>query len=99
MTMRLLPPINPVFQRCVANGRQYAATPGAVIDAPDWDASILGANGWIAVCRVGTTAQRPTGTADPNSPTPGTQFYDTTLGALIIFDGATWRSPVDGSAV
>lgn len=99
MTMRMLPPVDVAYRRREVNGRTYSAAPGTVIDVPDHDGLMLSANDWILVARVGTTAQRPTGTADPNSPTPGTQFYDTTLGALIVFDGATWRSPVDGAAV
>lgn len=99
MTMRMLPPVGVVYQRREVNGRTYSAAPGTVVDVPDQDGTMLSANGWIAVCPVGTTAQRPTGTADPNSPTPGTLFLDVTLGALIVFDGATWRSPVDGAAV
>jgi hypothetical protein len=95
----MLPPVDARYQRREAYGRLYAAVPGTVIDVPDQDALILEANGWIKVARVGTTAQRPTGTNDPSSPTPGTRYFDIMVGAEIIYDGVSWRSLVDGSAV
>jgi hypothetical protein len=53
----------------------------------------LTANGWLRVGRSSTTATRPT------DQRVGEMIVDTTLGAVIIWDGATWRNPATGSAV
>jgi hypothetical protein len=86
-------------QNMTVNGRNYAGAPGTVLDVPDMDARILGANGWVEVAASGTTAQRPTATSAPLSAAPSVQFWDTTLSKLIVFDGKTWRDPATGSAV
>ena len=99
MFHRLLPPVAAAQQTRVVNGRFYSSTPGNVVDVPDFDASMLEANGWIFVALSGTTAQRPTGTLAPYPATAGLAFYDTTIGKLIKFDGATWRDPANGSSV
>jgi hypothetical protein len=91
---RLLPPIAVQQQIIVANGRTYSSTPGHVVDVLDFDATVLTANGWLRVAQSGTTAQRPTSSQGNGfSAAPGTPFYDMTVGALLIFDGAAWRSP------
>ena len=95
-SVRMLPPPEVKSQARTVNGRTYAATPGVVVDVPvDSDADSLEANGWSRVARVGTTSGRPPAA----SVSRGDLFYDKTIGALIVSDGATWRSPVDGSAV
>jgi hypothetical protein len=102
---RMLPPAivagQPVTsqQSMVVNGRTYAGTPGSAMDVPDMDGAVLAANGWIKVAASGTTAQRPTSTSAPLRAAPNERYFDTTLGKLIVFDGATWRDPATGSAV
>ncbi len=87
--VRLMPPIAVVHQACIVNGRRYASTPGQVLDVAEFDARMLEANGWTRVARVGTTSQRPQ--APDMSPFKGTWYFDTTLGEMIVFDGAKWR--------
>jgi hypothetical protein len=102
---RMLPPAvfagQPVTsqQTLVVNGRTYSGAPGTVVDVQDFDARILGSNGWVEVAASGTTAQRPTATSAPLSAAPSVQFWDTTLSKLIVFDGKTWRDPANGNAV
>jgi hypothetical protein len=91
--IRLMPAGNGKITTATVNGRTYTCALGATIDVPDFDAFVLGANGWIQVAPVGTTAQR---TAKPGL---GAIFHDTSVGKLIIFEGATWRDPATGSAV
>lgn len=68
-------------------GRVYTNTWDSVIDVPDSDAAVLAANGWLRVCFVGTTAQRPVSTAQaPNQIYRAMYYYDTTLSKMIIFD-------------
>jgi hypothetical protein len=94
-TIRVMPPSGAASTTTVANGRSYTAAPGAFLDVPDFDASILTANGWVFVASggVGATAQRPA------SPNKGTSFHDSTLGLTIIFDGKTWRNHATGAQV
>ena len=78
-----------------SSGNSYSGAAGTVLTAPYWDAIELAANGWIlpvGTGGTGTTAQRPTWA------TPGTTYYDTTLPATMLWDGATWRHPVTGVA-
>jgi hypothetical protein len=98
----MLPAVAVAQQSLIVNGRKYAGTPGSAIDVPDMDARLLGSNGWVVVAPSGPTASRPS--INPNLSAPytaavGSEFYDTTLSKLIIFDGATWRDPVNGNAV
>jgi hypothetical protein len=108
-THRLLPPAalpgspaaGGAFSTTV-NGRAYAATPGAAIDAPDFDSIALVAAGWIFVAPSGPTSGRPspsTNTTSPYPVSPGldTKYYDTTLGFLLFWDGAAWRDPTGTS--
>jgi hypothetical protein len=97
MLHRLLPPASGPMQSMVVNGRNYAAQPGSAIDAPDMDSGGLQAAGWIYVSPSGPTSARPTGTVGLYPAVAGARFFDTTLGELIVFDGATWRDPVTGA--
>ena len=76
------------------NGRSYSCAINSTCDAPDFDADILEANGWVKVFQagVGTTAQRPTGNVRK-----GVDYFDTTLTMEIIFDGKLWRSAATGA--
>lgn len=92
-TVRLLPPASGPNSHTV-NGRTYVAAIGSTLDVPDFDASVLQANGWTAVAgTVGATAARPL------NPPKGTQFHDTTLNKVITWDGKAWRDPASGVAV
>jgi hypothetical protein len=102
LNFRMLPPPAVGKQTIVANGRTYSAATGAVVDVPDFDAPILGANGWITCAPSGTTAQRPTINPNTNPPyvaAPNFEYFDTTLSKLIFFDGQAWRDPATGTAV
>ena len=102
MTTRILTPGKGSFPiTCSAFGRNYTASgPGVVQDVPDQDAQILGANGWQIIALVGTTAQRPNNPSmTPAMPFAGQEYVDTTLGAVIVFDGTTWRNAITGAAV
>ena len=99
MNIRMLPPSIAQYQTAVVNGRTYSATPGSVVDVPDFDSLQLAANGWTTVAPSGPTSARPSGSLGIYPAAAGVHFYDTTVGKLIVFDGATWRSPVDGSSV
>jgi hypothetical protein len=92
MTTRVLPPISGTLQIKV-HGRTYTGTAGSFLDVPDQDAYVMTANGWTLVGKVGTTAQRPAAAGR------GQFYYDSTLGYTIIYDGAKWHNPADGSVV
>lgn len=102
-TFRLLPPLTVGQQNSVANGRTYSAVPGQVVDAPDTDAGILAANGWVKVAFSGPTSARlPTRSLDGRLygiAAPGTQFFDSDLGYVVVFDGVSWRNPSNGDEV
>ncbi len=101
-TTRLLPPNKVSQQTLTVNGRRYSAAPGTAIDVPNPDAAVLAANGWIRIGQSGVTANRPSGTGvqgGHNVVDVGTQFFDSSLGYLITFDGAVWRSPMTGGIV
>lgn len=80
----------------IRNGRSYTAVAGQIVDIPNFDAGI---EGWCELCQVGPTSARPSGTLPPNAPGKGQLFIDTTLNAVIVWDGATWRDPLTGAAV
>jgi hypothetical protein len=102
---RLLPPVAVNQQTRIVNGRSYGPLqPGTVIDVPSFDSEILQANGWALVAQVGPTSARPTPSLNPVGPEgsqagPGAKYHDSTIGALIVTDGVTWRSAVNGDAV
>ena len=103
-THRLLPPTTVSKQTMTANGRSYSGTPGSAQDVVNFDAGVLEANGWVFVALSGPTLARPTPSISPIGAEgvqagPGLKDFDTTLDALIVCDGASWRSPIDGSAV
>lgn len=99
MTTRVFPPARGPFS-CPAFGRNYSANPGTYLDVPDQDAQILGANGWTSLGLVGTTAQRPANIqTTPPQPFAGQEYLDTSIAAVIFFDGAAWRNPLTGAAV
>jgi hypothetical protein len=59
----------------------------------------------VQIALTGTTAQRPLGT-DPDMYSnngqlqPGVQYFDSTLGYVIVSDGSgLWRNPANGDSV
>jgi hypothetical protein len=110
-TIRLMAPVlvagrpNPAVtgSAMTVNGRTYPpVTPGTVIDVPDFDAGGLCGNGYVRIAPSGPTSARPSTSQASGSlyfAAPGVNFVDTTIGKLIVFDGATWRDPVTGNAV
>jgi hypothetical protein len=83
------------------NGRTYTCAIGATpIVVPDWDAFVLTANGWLRAAGdgAGTTAQRPAaapGGASP--PRVGFEYYDSTVGANVIWNGKNWINHATGA--
>lgn len=72
-----------------------AATTGFV-DVPGTPLTGIGPNlppGWICLGQVGATSERP---HFDNSSYPGYTFVDTTLNAILTWDGLAWRKP-DGT--
>ncbi|MCW2285691.1 hypothetical protein M2323_001985 [Rhodoblastus acidophilus] len=99
MNIRMLPPTDVRYQSRTFCGRIYTGAPGVAIDVVDFDAAELSANGWVWIAPSGPTSSRPAGALGPYPAAPGVHFFDTTLNALIVFDGATWRNPATGTAV
>lgn len=95
MLTRVLPPSSTGNASITVNGRTYTTSNGAAIDVPDFDAQVMGANGWkiAAPDGSGTTAERPP------KPTNGMRYLDTTLGVVIVFDGKFWRNKITGASV
>jgi hypothetical protein len=98
-TRRMLPPANVQQQNMTVNGRAYAAQPGTVLDLPQFDAGPLGANGWIDLFDSGPTSARPNSAVGLPRLFVGCVFVDTTINAVISWDGGAWRSILTGSAV
>jgi hypothetical protein len=44
-------------------------------------------------------ASRPSSAPGLYQAVPGQQYFDTTLSKLVIYDGQSWRDPVNGTAV
>ena len=84
-SFNMMPPANGQ-NKFTTNGRTYSCATGATILVPDYDANVMEANGWVKTSRdgAGTTAQRPT------NPTVGTQYHDTTVGAIVMWNGKSW---------
>jgi hypothetical protein len=92
--IRLLPG-TAVSSPITINGRVYTPIPGTTVDAPDFDARVLEANGWFNVIghgSVGATAARP------KPSVIGQRFLDTTAAIPVDWDGTTWRNPVSGAS-
>lgn len=98
---RLLPPVG-ATSSTTANGRSYNPAASAYADVKYQDADILEANGWTHVAVVGPTADRPPvrgpSSGQPAAATRGLKYLDTTLAALLVFDGTIWRDALTGAA-
>lgn len=99
MNVRVLPSADVLRQSLVVSGRSYTAAPGAYLDVPVSDAAVLGANGWLVIGAVGTTGERPTRRPDGGIIMAGERFLDTTIGALLVYDGQVWRNQITGAIV
>ena len=92
---RVLPPSTTRSAQLV-NGRSYDPAAAAYVDCAHQDAAVLAANLWTDLGPVGPTSARPPvqgpTSGNPDTATRGARYVDTTLGAVIVFDGATWRS-------
>jgi len=100
-TTRVIPTASIKAQSATpANGRSYSIATG-MQDVPDMDAQVLSANGWAVLGMVGTTANRPKATDDDMAMAfgVGMRYIDTTLAAMIVWDGANWRNVATGAAV
>jgi hypothetical protein len=74
--------------------RWYTIAAGSFADVPGdmtGDAAALASQGFAAVAASGSTANRPKGIA------PGFLYVDTTLSAVVAFDGTNWRNVVTGA--
>lgn len=99
--LRVLPPSTAAVTTApgAIHGRAYSAASGAPLDVPESDAQHLISAGWICVAPngVGTTAQRPVNSS--NLPlVKGSLYIDTTLAAVLVWDGTTWRNVITGAA-
>lgn len=73
-------------------GRTYTCAVGSVITVPDADALMLMANGWCRSAQgTGATAARP------SNPNVGFEFYDTTVGGNVIWNGKNWINHATGA--
>lgn len=98
MTHRVLPSTAAKTTTTV-NGRSFTAALGTTQDVLDADALELSANGYMVIggkesVGTGTTANRPT-----TDLFIGAMYGDTTLGYIVVYDGASWRDPIAGTAV
>ena len=113
-TVRMLPPAvganpgnNPLN---MGNAGTISCAIGSAIDANEGDVPRLLGSGWVRVAvggghgstafgLSGSTSGRPTSTPGSGIPlAPGYQYADTDLGAIVIWDGATYRD-ITGAAV
>jgi hypothetical protein len=93
--IQMIPPGNGSQNPCRFNGRSYAAALGTALSVPDFDAAVLESNGWVrcAAHGSGTTAQRPA----PVLLFRGFTYFDSTVGANVIWDGLAWRHHATGA--
>ena len=100
MTIRVSPPSDAKHPTILVNGRTYTCAVGSTLDVPDHDAQVMSANGWHSHGLVTTTAGRP---AVSNGANPvyvkGAPLIDSTLSAVIFYDGAAWRNYLTGAVV
>lgn len=97
-THRMLPPSNVQQRTITVNGRAYVGAPGTTYDVADFDAGGLAANGWIDAGQSGPTSARPATAVGPNPIFVGCLYIDTTLNAVIRWDGANWRNIITGAS-
>jgi hypothetical protein len=92
-TVNLIPPADGGHSTITVNGRTYASTPGVAIPVPDFDAAILGANGWTiqpATAAVNSTTSAVTAATTFPVVTPGYYFQ------TIVNPQSTSQATVEG---
>ena len=95
LNVSMLPPFASGAVTTTVNGRAYTAAQGTILNnIPGYDANRLEPNGWIRTTDggAGATALRPV------NPQKGTRFYDSTVGATVIWTGAVWAHIATGAA-
>ena len=98
MTTRILGPWNNVgnVPTCYSNGVGYM---GFAVDAAPSDVGTLTAAGWTTVSGGSAAQSGPTGSRPTTGLIAGQCFLDTTIKAVIAWDGAVWRDPVSVLAI
>jgi hypothetical protein len=82
-------------------GRVYTCAIGASpIVVPDFDAFVLLSNGWLrsAADGAGNTASRPTKNANGTPIRTGYQYFDSDVGANVIWNGKNWINHSTGAS-
>jgi hypothetical protein len=98
-TRRVLASINPQHNNMTVNGRSFSLAPGTPYDIATFDAGPLGANGNLDLFDSGPTSARPSSAVGLPRLYVGALFVDTTINAVIAYDGQNWRSVITGVAV
>jgi hypothetical protein len=87
---RMLPPPSSGGATIKISGRSASVAVDSYLDVPEHVARRLA--GWVNCGQVGATSARPAN-AKAND-----HFYDTTLSAVVFYDGAgNWRDPASGA--
>jgi hypothetical protein len=83
----------PIQRSYTVAGGSFADVQG---DVNSGDAASLRSQGFIVVAQSGPTSARPVFSAGQS---PGFMYLDTTLGKIVVWDGAAFRDPNTGSSV
>lgn len=97
MTTRVAPPASKTFGPnpfVAQHGMSFNCAVGSTLDVDDHIAQQMGANGWHILGPVTTTAGRPV-----SGIYKGKILIDSTLAAVIIYDGVQWRNAITGAVV
>ena len=95
LSFTMLPPSAASSATTKVNGRTYTCAAGALLSGvPQFDVPALEANGWTKTTSGGSGATA----ARPANPTRGQTFYDTTVGAMLIWTGTIWAHEATGAS-
>ena len=94
-TTRMTHPNNAVATSFTIAGRTYTCPANGTVDVPDFDASVMEANGFVTVALGGVTST----VGRPPAPFKNMEILDSTLGYVIRFDGIHWRNLATGAVV
>lgn len=101
-SVRVFPPQNG-RSPCTVLGLSYDPAAQTYLDVEYPVAGALAARGWTKFAQVGATSERPPtrgpSSGNPITAAPGEPFVDTTLNAVVMFDGVGWRNVLTGAAV
>ena len=82
------------------NGRTYTKGNVVSLDHFSLDLPVLISSGWVKLAdATGTTAQRPTDTEHGHALPDGFHYLDTSLGKVVVRNGALWLDINTGLAV